>query len=134
MLTLRFVPYHEIEYLSSARRIHKLLDLVKEDKIVLLEGRLKKEEEADLIEITMENIDEKFKGIELAVVNPERKEQNIMRKMKSGFMNAVLGDRQGLTVIGPATVVSEIKKNPDKIELYTQEESGRKKKTKKKKG
>lgn len=134
MLTLRFVPYHEIEYLSSARRIHKLLDIVKEDKIVLLEGRLKKEEEADLIEITMENIDEKFKGIELAVVNPEKKEENIVRRMKSGFMSAVLGDRQGLTVIGPATIVSEIKKNPDKIELYTQEEPDKKKKTKKKKG
>ena len=132
MLTLRFVPYHEIEYLSSARRVNKLLDIVKEDKIVLLEGRLKKEEETDLIEITMENISDKFKGIELAVVNPERKDnKNVFRKMKSGFMSAVLGDRQGLTVIGPATVVSEIKKNPDKIELYTQEESGKKKKNKK---
>jgi hypothetical protein len=131
MLTLRFVPYHEIEYLSSARRIHKLLDIVKENKIVLLEGRLRKEEEADLIEITMENIDDKFKGIELAVVNPERKEdKNILRRARSGFMNMMLGDRQGLTVIGPATVVSEIKKNPDKIELYTQEESKKKKKKK----
>lgn len=132
MLTLRFVPYHEIEYLSSARRVHKLLDIVKENKIVLLEGRLKKEEETDLIEITMENIDEGFKGIELAVLNPDTKaDNNVFRKMKSGLMNAVLGDRQGMTVIGPATVVSEIKKNPDKIELYTKDDS-KKKKTKKK--
>ncbi len=127
MLTLRFVPYHEIEYLSSARRIHKLLDIVKEEKIVLLEGRLRKEEEADLIEITMENIDEKFKGIEIAVINPERKDDNsVFRKAKSTFMNAVLGDRQGMTVIGPATIVSEIKKNPDKIELYTREDDKKK--------
>jgi len=131
MLTLRFLPYHEIEYLSSARRIHKILDIVKEDKIVLLEGRLKKEEEADLIGITMENIDERFKGIELAVLNPEKKENNVLRKMRNGMMNAILGDRQGMTVVGPATVVSEIKKNPDKIELYTKE--GSKKKPKKKK-
>lgn len=131
MLTLRFVPYSEIEYLSSARRIHKLLDIVKEDKIVLLEGRLRKEEEADLIEITMENIDEKFKGIELAVINPDKKgDENLFRRMKSGMMNAVLGDRAGLTVVGPATIVSEIKKNPNKIELYTTE--GKKKKGKKK--
>ena len=100
--------------------------------IVLLEGRLRKEEEADLIEITMENIDEKFKGIELAVINPEKSDkENVFRKMKSGMMNMVLGDRQGLTVIGPATVVSEIKKNPDKIELYTMDDS-KKKKAKKK--
>ena len=129
MLTLRFVPYPEIEYLSSARRIHKLLDLVKENKIVLLEGRLKKEEEADLIEITMENIDERFKGIELAVINPENKdEKNPLRNIKSSFMNFVLGDRQGLTVLGPATIVSEIKNNPDKIQLYTKDTKKKKKK------
>ena len=129
MLTIRFVPYHEMEYLSSARRIHKLLDIVKENKIVLLEGRLKKDEEADLIEITMENIDDKFKGIELAVINPEKKEDGMVRRMKAGIRNIVLGDRSGFTVIGPATLVSEIKKNPDKIELYTVEDkNGAKKK------
>ncbi|MBR9699663.1 DUF2073 domain-containing protein [Candidatus Woesearchaeota archaeon] len=127
MLTLRFVPYHEIEYLSSARRIHKLLDIVKENKIVLLEGRLTKEEEADLIEITMENIDDTFKGIELAVVNPDRKQDNVFRKMKAGMMGMILGNRTGLTVVGPATVVSEIKKNPNKIELYTVPEKKKKK-------
>ena len=119
MLTIRFVPYNEIVDLSSARRIHKLLEIVKENKIVMLEGRLKKEEEADLIQITMENIDEKFRGIELAVINPENKDENLVKKMRSMFMDFLLGDRQGFTIIGPATVVSEIKKNPNKIELYT---------------
>jgi len=72
MLTLQFVPYDEIEGLSSARRIQKLLNIVKQDKIVLLEGRLKKEEETDLIEITMEEINDKFKGIELAVIDSQQ--------------------------------------------------------------
>jgi hypothetical protein len=127
MLTLQFIPYGEIEYLSSAKRVNKLLELVKQNKIILLEGRLKKEEETDLIEITMENINEKFKGIELAVINPEKKEEEgVGRKIKARFMDIVLGDRQGFTVIGPATVVSEIKKNPDKIELYTAEDSKKK--------
>ena len=44
----------------------------------------------------------------------------------------MLGDRQGLTIIGPATIVSEIKKNPDKIELYTKEDPEKQKKVKKK--
>ena len=50
MLTIRFVPYNEIVDLSSARRIHKLLEIVKENKIVMLEGRLKKEEETQSCE------------------------------------------------------------------------------------
>ena len=119
MLTLQFIPYTEIEDLSPARRVHKLIEVVKENKIVLLEGRLRKEEEANLIQITMEHITSKFKGIEIAVVNPEQKTDNVLKKLKLNMMSLVLGDRMGMTIIGPATVVREIKRNPSKIELYT---------------
>ena len=47
MLTLQFVPYSDINHLSSIGKIRKLLNLAKENKIVLLEGRLEKEEEAE---------------------------------------------------------------------------------------
>ena len=120
MLTLRFVRYTEIENLGPARRVKKILDIVKENKVVLLEGRLKKEEEKDLIEITMEEIDEKFKGIELAVVEPNKDEGSAFSRVKQGFVNALLGDRAGFTIVGPAAVVKEIKKDPNKIELYTE--------------
>lgn len=119
-LTLQFVPYTDISELGSARRVKKLIDIVKEDKIVLLEGRLKKEEEADLISIAMEEINNKFKGVELAVINP-KKVEGFFNEMKSGIINLVLGDRQGFTVIGPATIIKEIKKDPNKIELFTKE-------------
>ena len=110
MLTLHFIPYGEIEELGSARRVKKILDIVKENKIVLLEGKLKKEEETDLIAITMEEITAKFKGVELAVINPKKKDQAFFRKIRGGVVNLLLGDRQGFTIIGPATVVKEIKK------------------------
>src|SRR3989338_4587114 len=121
MVTFQFVPYYEIEDLGSARRVKKLIDIVKQNKIVLLQGRLKKEEETDLIAIAMEEVKGKFKGIELAVINPEEKGQNGMKKMRNNFFNMVLGDRQGLTIIGPASVVKDIKKDPTKIELLTSE-------------
>jgi len=127
MVTLQFVPYHEIEDLGSARRVKKLIDIVKQNKIVLLQGRLKKEEETDLIAITMEEVGNKFKGIELAVINPEDKENVGFKKLRSNFFGFLLGDRQGLTVIGPASVVKEIKKDPNKIELLTKESRNKKK-------
>ena len=89
---------------------------------------LKKQEETDLIEITMEEIDEKFKGIELAVINPEKKDNNVLKKVRHGFVNALLRDRVGFTIIGPAAVVKEIKKDPDKIELFTKDIKKKKKK------
>ena len=127
-LTLQFVPYSDIESLGSARRVKKLLDIVKQNKIVLLEGRLKKEEETDLIEITMEEIDDKFKGIELSVIYPSKAEGALLKKMKQNFVSFLLGDRQGITIIGPASIVKEIKKDPNKIELLTKETNNKKRK------
>ena len=121
MVTLQFVPYYEIEDLGSARRVKKLIDIVKENKIVLLQGRLKKEEETDLISIAMEEFGDKFKGIELAVINPKDKDTVGMKKVRNNFFGFLLGDRQGLTIIGPASIVTEIKKDPEKIELFTKE-------------
>jgi len=122
MVTFQFVPHHEIEDLSSAKRVNKLLNIVKQNKIVLLEGRLRKEEETDLIEITMEEISKsKFKGIELSVIYPEKDKFSGVKKVRQGFVNMLLGDRQGLTIIGPASVVKKIEQNPDNIELFTQE-------------
>ena len=54
MVTLQFVSYNDIEDLGSARRVKKLIDIVKENKIVLLQGRLKKEEVKEVDEIVEE--------------------------------------------------------------------------------
>lgn len=130
MLTLQFVPFHEIEDLGSARRVKKLIDIVKDNKIVLLEGRLKKEEETDLISIAMEEIgkSKKFKGIELATVDPQKEDAGLLKKVRSNMVGMLLGDRQGFTIIGPATVVKEIKRDPGKIELLTSDSKGSRKK------
>ncbi len=125
MVTFQFIPYQDIENLGSAKRVNKLLNIVKENKIVIMEGRLQKEEETDLIEITMEEITSKFKGIELSVIYPDHSKQTPGQKFKGAFANLLLGDRQGLTIIGPASVVKKIEKNPNKIELFTKETNHR---------
>ena len=53
MVTLQLIPYSKIENLTSVGRIRKLLNTAKENKIVLLQGRLRKEEEGELIQATM---------------------------------------------------------------------------------
>jgi len=121
MVTFQFVPFADIDTLTSAKRVNKLLNIVKDDKIVIMEGRLKKQEEADLIEITMEEITRRFKGIEISVIYPDKAKYKGMKKMKAGFVNMLLGDRQGLTIIGPASIVRKIEQNPNKIELFTRD-------------
>ena len=121
-LTLEFIPYSQIEGLTSVGRIRRLLNTAKEGKIVLLQGRLKKIEESELIQATMEEINHQFKGIELAVINPQGgADLTGFKKFRNGFASMLLGNRQGMTILGPASIVKQIKKDPDKIELYTKE-------------
>lgn len=126
MLTLQIVPYDEIASLSSLGRIRKLLNVAKENKIVLLQGRLTKDEETELIKTTMEEINKNFKGIELAVIEPYKDSTGI-DALRNNIASVLLGNRQGLTVIGPANVVKEIKKDPKKIELLTKDVRSKKK-------
>jgi hypothetical protein len=120
MVTLQIVPYTEIEGLSSVGRIRKLLNIAKQNKIVLLQGRLRKDEEAELIKTTMEEINKEFKGIELAVINPSQSSTGL-QKFKYDMFGMLFGDQQGLTVIGPSSIVKSIRKDPNKIELLTSE-------------
>ncbi len=126
MLTIQFVPYTEIEGLNSVKRISKLLKIVKSEKIILLEGRLKSHEEAELISRTMEEINDKFKGIEISVINTDQSENNhFLKALRKLFMNLIMGDRKGFTIIGPASIVKEIKQDPGKIQLLTEESKKR---------
>ena len=133
MLTLQFVSYGEIEKLTSVGKIRKLLNIAKQNKIVVLQGRLKKEEEAELIKTTMEEINKDFLGIELAVIYPTEEEMGgtFLSTLKKNFVNILLGDRVGLTIIGPANVVKEIKKDPNRIQLLTDDAKNGKKNGKK---
>ena len=117
MLTLQFIPYATIAKLNSEERIKHLLNIVKE--------------EADLILKTMESINEKFTGIELGVIHSSNSE-TVYKKAKQLLVRLLLGNRAGFTIVGPANVVKEIKKDPDKIQLYTTDSAPIPKKNKKK--
>lgn len=118
-LTLHFMPFAEISRLDTVDRIKKLLKIILDNKVVILQGRLKPEEETRLIEDTMIMIGniKGFKGVELAVITPESDDKSVFEKMKFGIAKALVGQQDALTIIGPATVVKEMKKDPKKLEV-----------------
>jgi hypothetical protein len=118
-LSLQVIPYSEVQSMTIAERVKKILNLILDNKIVILQGRLRPEEEARLIEDTMAMVDhiKNFRGIELAVIEPNVKDKNILTQMKYGLAKKLVGDSNALTVIGPASIVKEIKKDPRKIDL-----------------
>ena len=119
-LSLHIMPYSEIRELTITERVKKLLNLVLGNKVVILQGRLRPEEEIRLIEDTMAMVDhlKTFKGIELAVVEPDGNDTGFLLRMRRGIARGLTGETNSLTVIGPASVVKEIKKDPSKIEVF----------------
>jgi len=117
--SIRFMPYSEIKHLGSTERIKRILDISFQNYILILQGRLKPEEETRLIEDTMAMIGhvKNFKGIELAIISPEERVGAMERIKNKIAMSLSGGDLGAVTIIGPASVVKEIKRDPKKIEL-----------------
>ena len=117
--SIQFFPYSEIKGLSSNERIRKILNVVLGNNILIIQGKLSPEEETRLIGDTMAMVGhvKTFKGIELAVISGNNSD-GFFGKMKKGLANALAGgDLGAVTIVGPATIVKEIKRNPKKIEL-----------------
>lgn len=117
---IQFLPYSEIRDLDSTQRIKKILKIVLGNNILIVQGRLYADEETRLIEDTMAMIGhvKNFKGIELAVISGNGDEEGFFTKMRKGLIDVLIGgDLGAITIIGPATIVREIKRNPRKIEL-----------------
>ena len=117
--SIQFLPYSEIRDLDSDERLRKILGIVLGNNIIILQGKLKPHEESRLIGDTMAMIGhvKGFKGIELATISGNGN-GGMLGKMRSGLVKALSrGEIGAITIIGPATVVKEMKRDPRKIEL-----------------
>lgn len=117
--SIQFLPYSEIRGLDSHQRIRKILNIILGNNILILQGRLEPEEETRLIGDTMAIIGhvKDFKGVELAVISGNGNE-GFFGRFRKNLVSAIAGgDIGAVTIIGPATIVKEIKRNPKKIEL-----------------
>jgi|GEM_PF-810093 hypothetical protein len=121
MLTIQYLPYTQIELLNSQQRIQLMLSLLKNGKVILIDGRLSSNDEALLIRETMSMINEDFNGVEIGVMR-DHKEKNWISKIKYSLAKALIGDRNGITLVGPAKIISELRSHPENVELHFQKE------------
>lgn len=119
-LRMEVMPFSEISELTISQRVKKILNSVLNSKIVFIQGRLRPEEEARLIEDTMALVGhvKSFKGIELAVVEPDLRDKNFFFKLKYNLARNLIGDNSSITIVGPSSIIKEIKKDPRKIDLF----------------
>lgn len=118
-LTIHFMPYSEIAHEDTLTRVKKIMGLVLANKVIILQGKLKPEEETKLIENAMTlvgNLDG-FQGIEIATVSGDSEHETLFEKVRHNIARILVGEQDAITIIGPATVVKEIKRDPKKMEM-----------------
>src|SRR3989338_10154240 len=89
--SIQFLPYSEIRTLDSNERIKKILKIVLDNNILILQGRLTSEEETRLIGDTMAMAGhvKSFKGIELAVISGNGDDLGFFNKFRMGLVNII---------------------------------------------
>lgn len=111
-IEIEFISVSELEDKTSDEKVEYILERVKKNSILVVEKSLTASEEASLIEETMNQVDDKFPGIEVSTLG----EKNI-EGLRERLIKMLGGSTGGLTVIGPAKLVKRIKKEPTKIKL-----------------
>ena len=121
-LTIHFMPYSEIAHEDALGRVKKIMGLVLDKKIIILQGKLKPDEEVRLIENSMTLIGniKDFQGIEIAGISGDEDNRGLFDKVRHNIAKILVGEQDAITIIGPASVVKEITQDPKKIELMLQ--------------
>ncbi len=118
-LRIEFIPFDKLKNLSLKRKINLIVSTVKKNSVLIIDGKLSAEEEAKLIEETMKKVSRSFPGIEICSFNSadfRKKEKQFFDVIKETVLEKIAG-RRGITIIGPAALVKNIKKDPDKVSL-----------------
>lgn len=106
-LKLDFISSEALENISSIEKIYKIIGLVKEGNLVVMEGGLSTSEETELIETTMREIDiENFVGIDV----------NTLEKRSSSFLG-FSRKTTVITIIGPANLMKTVKKQSNFLSM-----------------
>ena len=119
-LKMDFVSMQSLEGSTPHKKIQKLLEIVKDGHIVVLDEALSADDEARLVTETMKGIEEDFTGIEFCSLP---KKTHWIYKKAMGVINFISGEElsmPGLTLVGPSEIIKEIKRDPDAFYVSAQ--------------
>lgn len=133
-LKMDFVSSTILNGKAGKKKINFILNKVKDGSILVVDGVLKPEEEMDLIKETMRRVDDGFPGIEVCSLKKQTKGwkqffetlSSGREKLASYIWSGITGKpsktnlKTGLTLIGPAKVIKNIKKNPDSFSVLAE--------------
>lgn len=114
-IDLEFIPYETLRNMSLEKQVSFIIKKAKEDKILVFDSRLTPEEEAKLISETMKHISRSFSGIEICSLTSDA--EDLIGKAKNAIFRVLTGKDRGTSIIGPAKIIKQIKRNPKSISM-----------------
>ncbi len=112
-LKIDFISTNMLSGLTMNEKIASIIKKVRDNHIVVLDESLDFVEEAKLVTTTMEAIDTEFKGIEFCTLP---RKANPFMEYATKAIETLTGkpvSRPGLTLVGPSTIIREIKRDPN---------------------
>ncbi len=116
-INVEFVTFEKINNMTQKEQVKFIIEKIKNKKILIFDSRLNPEEEAKLISETMKKINKKFTGIEICSLDGQFQNDNFGERIKNFFFKILTGKNRGVSIIGPAKIIKNIKRNPDNITI-----------------
>lgn len=113
MLKIRYISIDRLNSLKTQSKIDLIIRHIKDNNIIIIDGRLKSKDEAELIRRTMTDLHKDFQifhGVEMASLQDSF-------KTKTNLMNFFRKESKGITIIGPASIITGMKQQSDHIEM-----------------
>lgn len=110
-LGIEFVSTKLLSEMKDSEATDYLLNVIKRGDMIVLDEKLPPLQEKELFKRTMEIIDDDFTGIEISSIGENE------GGLKSSLIKLLGGKTTGLTVIGSAKIIKNIKNEKDKINL-----------------
>lgn len=112
-ITIEFLSKKNLQDKGFDEKLEMIMDRVTDDQILVLEEALTPDEKKELIEKSMESVDEDFPGIEFSGFDPEM-------PWYQKFINSFLGrePKEGLLIVGSSNVLEKIDEERDSISLF----------------
>ncbi len=120
-VTIEFLSKEKLNTEDFSNKLDLVLEKVKDDAVLVLEESWLPEEKRELIQKSMEEIDEDFPGVEFMGLDSGNSR---LQKAKNIIYSKVLKEeyRRGITIVGNSRVMDKIKEERDSVSFLAKME------------
>lgn len=113
-VTIEFLSKEKLNAEDFEEKLELVLEKVKDDAVLVLEESWKPDEKRELIQTSMEEIDDDFPGVEFMGLDSS---SSALDKARNMIYSRVLKDeyRRGITIVGNSRVMEKIKEERDSV-------------------